>query len=146
MDWRTRIRTAMRRSPGNDIAEALGQRRPDVAVACCRALRAGRAMAPVATILVIGAKDVPDLVRIAGSTHGIVRGDIDSDDEIVRAIEAVARGGGWISPNVARHVLALVETCDSRDAAPLLLETLTSRERYLVLVVKDGAVVKDTRK
>lgn len=137
MDLRRRIRAAVQRSPGIDVAQGAGPYRPDVAVVCSRALREGRARSAAATILVVDGRDLPQLAPLAGLTHGIVRGDLDDHDEIVRAIEVVARGGGWISPSLVRHVLGLVWR-DARGAAPLPFPELTPREREVLELVMAG--------
>jgi DNA-binding NarL/FixJ family response regulator len=59
--------------------------------------------------------------------------------ELVRAVEALARGEAFLSPSLTRRLIAeLAARPEPAFAAPNLLDELTSREREVVTLVGQG--------
>ncbi|MEO7651220.1 MAG: response regulator transcription factor [Bryobacteraceae bacterium] len=93
---------------------------------------------PECQILILSMHKDPVYVREslrAGARGYLVKESID--DDLLRAVRAVASGGGFLSPEVSRTVLEdYQQTADPFDS-------LTAREREVLQLLADGKVAKE---
>ncbi len=93
---------------------------------------------PDAQILILSMHKDPVYVREslrAGARGYLVKDSID--DDLLRAVRAVAGGAGFLSPEVSRTVLEdYQQTTDPFDS-------LTAREREVLQLLADGKVAKE---
>ena len=104
------------------------------------------AASPVTRILVVTLFEDDDSVFAAlrAGAHGYILKDA-TEDEMVRAIRAVAGGQAIFGPAVASRVLAYFAS--GRTDAPRLFPTLTEREREILVQLAQGqrnAAIADT--
>jgi DNA-binding NarL/FixJ family response regulator len=95
------------------------------------------AASPTTKILVVTLFEDDDSVFLAlrAGARGYVLKDTD-EDEMIRAIRAVANGEAIFSPAVAKRVLAYFAA--PRDQAPKAFPSLTERERDVLQLIAQG--------
>jgi DNA-binding NarL/FixJ family response regulator len=93
---------------------------------------------PTTRILVVTLFEDDDSVFLAlrAGARGYVLKDTD-EEELVRAIRAVANGEAIFSPAIATRVLAYF-AAPRRDAPPQVFPTLTEREREILHLIARG--------
>lgn len=103
-----------------------------------------RERAPKARILILSVHDDTEYVveSVRAGAHGYLRKDTTPAD-LRQAIRAVHEGGAFFSPQVARHLTAAIreQPAPSTGAS---LETLTAREREVLVRVARGLTNKET--
>jgi DNA-binding NarL/FixJ family response regulator len=103
-----------------------------------------RERAPQARILILSVHDDTEYVveSVRAGAHGYLRKDT-TPGELRQAIRAVHEGGAFFSPQVARHLTAAIreQPAPSTGAS---LETLTAREREVLVRVARGLTNKET--
>lgn len=134
-------------SNGREAAEMAGRLTPDVAVVDIampevngvEATRRIRQNVPECQVLVLSMyKDAPyvrETLR-AGAKGYLLKDSIDED--LVRAVRAVARGEGFLSPAISGTVLD-----DYQKHVRDPLDQITPRERQLLQMLAEGKTSKD---
>lgn len=133
---------------GDEVARAVARTRPDVVLMDVRmrrmdgaeATRLLRGSAGAPPVLMLTMFDDPAVVAAALSAGaaGFVLKDAPCE-EIVRAVRAVAAGGGWLDPAVTAHVLGVYRSGIGAAAPPRALADLSPREREVLALIGEGA-------
>ncbi len=103
-----------------------------------------RKVAPEAAILVLSIHDHPEYVlrSIEAGTQGYLRKD-SSPTELRNAIRAIHEGGTFLGAPAARHLSTAVGRRSADETAMSRSETLTPRERDVLIEIARGATNKE---
>jgi len=134
---------------GSEVLDEVVCRAPDVVVmdvrmpvldgvAATRALRAEHPSLPVLALTTFDDDEALAGMLRAGAAGFVLKG-IPAED-LHRAVQAVAGGGGWLDPAVTARVLAVYRAWPPGPAtSPAALDRLTSRERDVLALIGQGA-------
>ena len=134
---------------GDEVVDAVARCRPDVVVMDVRMRRVDGAEAtrrldaldappPVLVLTTFDDHDTVAAALTAGAT-GFVLKDAPGED-LIRAVEAVARGEAWLDPRVTTDVLDVYRRTAGTDARRrAAVAGLTPRERDVLRLVGAGA-------
>jgi DNA-binding NarL/FixJ family response regulator len=92
---------------------------------------------PPAVLLIAPAMDDKVLQALRAGASGILLRTCDPD-ELVRAIQVVLDGGGFLAPQVARHVLDRISGRVVTGAGSAAVNTLTRREQEVLELLARG--------
>jgi DNA-binding NarL/FixJ family response regulator len=93
---------------------------------------------PAVMLLIASAADEGTFAALRAGASGVLLKDTEPD-ELVRAVDLLARGEALLSPSLTRHVIAeLTSRPQPADPSPELLDELTAREREVVGLVGLG--------
>ncbi len=108
--------------------------------ACPRLL----AVAPEARILVLTSygEDGTVVAAVQNGAHGYLLKDVRTDD-LVRAIEAVADGRGYLDPRIAQRALHWIRMQPGQGAMAPQRTTLSPQERLIVPLLAEGKTNKE---
>ncbi len=102
------------------------------------------AVAPSVRILVLTSygEDSTVVAAVQNGAHGYVLKDVRTDD-LVRAIEAVADGRGYLDPRIAQRALHWIRTQPGQGSAPAQHSTLSPQERLIIPLLAEGKTNKE---